>query len=109
MLKNKFLNFLDWGTEHNMDIIGISETNLVQKEQKFLIPNNSDYTGIWTSKDNKIKGSEVGLLINSKWKQHISFKRFIDHYLIHITLFFKGCSISIIQIYVLPNNNKTQL
>jgi len=95
--RTKFLNFLDWANNQQMDIISISETNLTAKEYNFLIPEESDYSGIWTGKADKIKGSGMGIMISSKWERHIGPKKFIDHYLVHIQLIFRGCTLSIIQ------------
>src|SRR2546429_9087557 len=35
-------------------------------------------------------------------------KRVVDHYLIHVTLMLKGCTLSIIQLYYPPNDKEVQ-
>src|SRR2546429_2271782 len=102
------LKFMDWCEEQHMDIIGISETNLTDKESAFLVPIDKDYISVSTGKDNKIKGSGVALLLEERWAAHIGQKRVLDHYLIHVTLMFKGCKLSIIQLYCPPNDKEIQ-
>ena len=43
--KPKFLNLLDWLP--NKPWIKVSETNLMDIEHDYLIPDDSDYMGVW--------------------------------------------------------------
>ena len=106
--RGKMLRFMDWCEEQHMDVIGLSETNLTDKESAYLVPTDKDYVGIFSGKDTKIKGSGVALLLEERWAAHIGQKEILDHYLIHVTLMFKGCKISIIQLYFPPNDKEAQ-
>jgi len=46
----------------------MNETNIVERQGRYLIKKNSNYIGFWTNADeNKIKESGVGLVINRYW------------------------------------------
>src|SRR5208282_2138166 len=107
--QTKWNSLLDWTNDNKYDIVGIAESNLTTRQCTFLLPHIDDYSVVWLGKDiNKIKGSGVGIIIHNKWEKHMGKKLFIDHYLIHLTLFFKGCKFSIIQVYVSPNDARIQ-
>ena len=74
---------LDQMREENIDIIGISETNISERQGKFLIPKDSDYIGFWAkANENKIKGSGVRLVIRRNWEKHIEqIDRFRNYYI----------------------------
>src|SRR6266487_2119280 len=57
-------------------------------------------------KDNKIKGSGVAIIVHKKWALHVGKVRTLGPYLLDITLYFKGATINIIQLYS-PNNDST--
>ena len=58
---------LDWAKKEKIDIIGINETNTMERQNKFNISKQEEFVGIWSDAEtNKKKGSRVGLLINRK-------------------------------------------
>src|SRR5208282_5675565 len=107
--QTKWNSLLDWTNDNKYDIVDIAESNLTTRQCTFLLPHIDDYSVVWSGKDiNKIKGSGIGIIIHNKWEKHMGKKFFIDHYLIHLTFFFKGSKFSIIQIYVPPNDAQIQ-
>ena len=99
--------FLDQMREENIDIIGISETNISERQGKFLIPKGSDYIGFWAkASENKIKGSGVGLVIKRNWEKHIGqIDRFRNYY-ISVLLLFKKVKLIVINIYIPPSDKE---
>src|SRR5881394_2593338 len=99
--QSKLHKLIEWALDDNIHIIGLSETNLSSREGKWLNQalHTLDYTAYWSSKDKKIKGSGVALIIHNKWAKHVEKIRTLKFYLIDITLYFKGVTINIIQIY----------
>ncbi len=46
--------------------------NISEQQGKFLCNKRNNYVGFWTgARENKLKGSGVGLLVNKTWKKHI--------------------------------------
>src|ERR1700722_13320057 len=91
-------------------IIGLIETNLDKAGGAALnhdLYNQFALKGIWSTRDNKIKGSGVALLINAAWEKHISKIIHHGHYMIQLLLQFKGANLHIFQIYLPPGNQDT--
>src|SRR5437868_5490897 len=64
---------LEWARQEKIDIIGINETNMTERQNKFSMNRQVDYVGIWAdAEENKKKGSGVGLIMNKKWEKHLS-------------------------------------
>ena len=62
--KIKIEALLDYMIEENFDIIRLSETNITDKEGKWLIQNNEEFVGFWSNEVcTKNKGFGVGLLL----------------------------------------------
>lgn len=78
------------------------------KEGDSLNTHKYKYISYWTDKDNKVKGSGVGLLIHQDLAIHVS--RVVRHsqYMLSIRLSFKKATIVVTQIYVPPNNKEIQ-
>ena len=102
----KLHKLIEWVLDDNIHIIGLSETNLSSREGRWLNTalHTLDYTAYWSEKDTKIKGSGVAIIIHNKWAKHAEKVRTIGPYLIDITMYFKGATINIIQLYS-PNND----
>jgi len=64
----KLENLLDWAEEEEIAILGITETNIVEKERRFLAyAANKKYVGYWTNAaEDKKKGSGIGILIEEQ-------------------------------------------
>ena len=64
----KLENLFGWAEEKKITIMGITETNIAEKEGKFLLYSQDiQYKGYWTSAAiDKKKGSGVGILIDEK-------------------------------------------
>jgi len=50
----------------------------------------------------------VGILVDKEWSKHVGFIDNKDPYLMHLTFFFKGTTIHIVQIYFPPTDQKVQ-
>jgi len=64
----KLENLLSWAKEEEIAILGVTETNLTEREGSFLMRNaNRKYIGYWTSAaEDKKKGSEIGILVEEQ-------------------------------------------
>ena len=95
---------------HNIDIIVITETNLPTKTAKFIDTKKFSYTSYWNGTDNKIKGSGVGILVANHLAKfvHKVDSTLIPHYVIKVSLCFKGCYLQVYGIYYPPADRTTQ-
>ena len=85
----------------------MNETNIAERQDRYLIKKDSNYIGFWTNADeNKIKGSGVGLVINRHWEKHIRQITRFSNYYIDTLLVFKKIKLVIICIYIPPNNKE---
>jgi hypothetical protein len=64
----KLENLLDWAEEKEIAILGITEMNIFEREERFLVyMANKKYIGYWTNAaENKKKESGVGILIEEQ-------------------------------------------
>jgi len=108
--KLKLFNMVNWARKKDIKILGISNINIGKKEGKWINDRklkDMGYTGYWSNKDQKIKGSRVAILVKNEWAKHIGSVISINPYLIEVKLFFKGVTIKVIQLYALPNDDIT--
>ena len=71
-----------------IDILGLVETNVLEKEGKLMLRKVQGYYGFWSSADeDKVKGSGVGIIINSKWENHVAKVEKISLYILSVTMF----------------------
>ena len=69
----KIQEFLDYCNGQKLNVVGITETNIKEKEAKFLELQKEGYKDYWSSAEqNKHKGSRVGILVDSKQSKHIT-------------------------------------
>jgi len=67
--KLKLFNMVNWAREKDIKILGISDTNIGKKEGKWINDRelkDMGYTGYWSNKDQKIKGSGVAILVKNE-------------------------------------------
>ena len=58
---------IDWASKENIDLVGLNETNISERQNRCSMSKQNSYLGIWTdTEEDKKKGSGVGLLINKK-------------------------------------------
>lgn len=93
--------------EEGIDIMGINESNITEKQSKFLLKRSSEYVSFWTSaEENKIKGSGVGIIVHSIWEKHLSKITRCSSYYIDALLVFKKVKILVIVTYIPPNSKE---
>ena len=94
---------------NNIDILGVSETNLKPLEAKnFHLHNNSEYTYFFSSNKEQTIGSGVDLIVKKDIAMHIFNHGHIDGRMIFIDIHSKGKQVlRIIQIYL--HANKLQI
>src|SRR6185295_4780920 len=99
-------NLLGWAEEEEIAILGITETNLTEREGRFLIGNTSKrYIGYWSSAaEDKKKGSGIGIMVEEQWEKHVGVVKKINEYMIVVTLYFKQMELIVIGVYIPPNN-----
>ena len=71
---SKLFTLIEYCKNKDVDIVGITETNLERREGEYKNANpqvNNTYKSFWTTKDQKIKGSGVGLLIHNRIEKFI--------------------------------------
>jgi exonuclease III len=105
----KLENLLGWAEEEEIAILGVTETNLSEREERFLIYNTTrKYTGYWSSAaESKRKGSGIGIMIEEQWEKHVGAVKKINEYMISITLYFKQMELIVIGVYIPPNDKAT--
>src|ERR1043165_82436 len=96
----KLENLLGWAEEEEITILGITETNLTEREGKLLThATGKKYVGFWTNAaEDKKKGSGIGIMIDEQWEKHIGAVKKISEYMIEIILYFKQLELVIIKI-----------
>src|SRR5260364_369720 len=105
--QQKLLALADLGKEENLNIIGIAETNISEKEGKWINTNQQGYVSFWSSKErDKNKGSGVGMLVNKKWSKHIGRVVKYSPYLIRIEFFVKKVVFQVWVLYLPPADKK---
>ena len=102
----KLGNLLDWAEEEEIAILGVTETNLTEREAKFLTYNTrKKYIGYWVNAvEDKKKGSGLGILVEEHWEKHVGAVKRINEYIIEIILYFKQLELVIVRVYIPPNN-----
>ncbi|CAG8842722.1 15179_t:CDS:2, partial [Gigaspora margarita] len=77
-----------------------------QREARGIFKNMSPYKGFWSgSAEKKNKGSGMGFLIRSTIEKHVGKIEHINEYLLVVYLYFKKCSLMIINTYI-PQTEK---
>ena len=103
----KQLSLIDYITENQIDIFGISETHLNLKEAKYstLSKNLTNYQKFWAPCIHRRGG--VGIIIHKQLAKHVGKIQTFKNFLIEIDLYFKNNHIKLIQIYF-PTQEKKQ-
>jgi exonuclease III len=91
--------------ERNIDILGISETKLHDKDARFAFINHQKYKCFTSSNTENTYGSGVAILIEKGLSKHVSKVDRIEGRIIALHLFLKKCKLYIMQIY-LPSHKK---
>jgi len=98
---------LDWAEEEEISVVGIVETNISNKEAKWLVGKDKQYLSFWADADaKKKKGSGIGVLIRKDWGVHVARPRAITEYIMEISLLFRQLVIVIIIVYIPPNDKE---
>jgi hypothetical protein len=102
----KLENLLGWAEEEEIAILGIIETNITEREGRFLTHAASkNYIGYWSNAaEDKKKGLGVGILIKEQWEKHVGAVKRISKYMMEIMLYFKQLKLVVIGVYISPNN-----
>ncbi len=104
--KNILSALLDELTE--CDVVCLNETNLTQREGKFL---SNDFTANWKSywskapPGHKKKGFGVAIFIKNEWARYIKKINYVSPYVMTLQLAFRQCNITITNIYRCPNDD----
>jgi hypothetical protein len=70
---SKLYTLMDFVREKNIQIVGLCETNISEKEGKAFIKTIYDYRCIWSKQEkDKIKGKGTAILVSKKWEKHIA-------------------------------------
>ena len=108
MNEQKLIALANLGKEEELDIIGIAETNIKEKEGKWIQTKQQGYVSFWSSKEeDKLKGSGIGVLVNERWAKHIGRVIKYSAYLLKIEFFFKKIVIQVWVVYLPPADKKS--
>src|SRR5688572_24142481 len=92
---------LDFMSSYNVDVLGLSETNLPNSLARHIYKKNSQYTAYFNNHESDIRGSGVGLVFNNYYAKNIHRVHGYKGRIIYADLFFKGrTKFRIIQIYL---------
>ena len=110
--QSKLDRILSFSAEHNIDVLVLTETNLLASAKRFININTSKfgYISYWSEASDKIKGSGVGILIADHLVKYIHKVDVtsVPHYITKVSLCFKGCYLQIYGIYYPPSDRTTQ-
>ena len=110
--QSKLDRILSFSAEHNIDVLVLTETNLLASAKRFININTSKfgYISYWSEASDKIKGSGVGILIADHLAKYIHKVDVtsVPHYTTKVSLCFKGCYLQIYGIYYPPSDRTTQ-
>jgi len=103
--KSKLDNLLEWKKLEKIDILGIVESNISEKEGKYILMENGDNKSYWASADiDKKKGSGAGIIVSNKWEKHLGKIDRFSEYMLVARFFFKQLELVVIIVYFPPNN-----
>ena len=103
----KLLHLLTWAKEKEIDILGVTETNLSDKEGRYILTPDSSFKSYWTSSSpNKKKGSGLGVLISEKIQKYIGSIQKHNEYLLEFHIISKHLKLDILIVYLPPNDPK---
>jgi exodeoxyribonuclease III len=96
---------VEWMKEESMDICGLVETNISEREGKFCMKKHEDYKSFWMSANpEKHKGSGVSLICTNEMAKHVGEVKRYNEYLLKVGFFLKGIAIKVIVMYNPPSN-----
>ncbi|CAB4480688.1 unnamed protein product [Rhizophagus irregularis] len=94
----------------DFDIIGLNETNISPKDGKYINNELNEGHIIWSKCDPiKKKGKDMALYMKDKWAKHIGKILNPTDNILYVQLIFKQCSISIVQVYMPPNDTQERV
>src|ERR1044072_8881508 len=101
----KRLQIINESLSNNIDILGLSETNLTSKQSKFvkkeLLPKYNSY---FSSSTNKYKGTGIAILLKPTLNAHVIHSKRNNGRYIYVDLTFKRhVTIRLFQIYLHAN------
>jgi exonuclease III len=98
---------IEWAHDYNINILGLTETNITEKEGRFQTLDDMRYRSFWSNANPlKKKGSGVGLLIDQIWEKHLGQIERVNEYMLIATLLFRQLELEIIVVYFPPNNKE---
>ena len=85
---------LDWLVEYckeeYFNLVGISETNINEKEGEWFNRENKIYRSFWTSTEkDKNKSSRIRLLVDQNWFHHMRVCKKFNPYLLKAEFYFR--------------------
>ena len=105
----KIDSLLDIAEEKGLDIIGLCETNIQDREGHWLIKEEETYRGFWASADKeKKKGSGVAIIMHQRIEKHLARINRWSPYIIEANFVFKREVWCLFVIYIPPNNREIE-
>src|SRR5579871_4734631 len=102
--KSKQTLLIDHMEEYNIQIMGVSETNLSEKTSKLIYDRNRIYHAYFAADDEQSRGAGVGIIITKQYNKYVRKCNSYKGRAVYIDLYIRGRqNIRIIQVYVNAN------
>src|SRR5260363_161839 len=105
----KLESLLDFAEGKKIDIVGLCETNIQEKESQWLIKKEEKYRGFWASaEEEKKKRSGVALFVYKRVENYLARVFRWSSYLIEANLVFKNETWYLFVVYIPPNDQEVE-
>ena len=85
----KSIDLIDVLEDYHIDILGLTETNSLDKRTKYLFSKQNKYTTIFRNEDLNFRGKGVGIIINKRINRYIKEVKKFNNRIISIDFQFK--------------------
>lgn len=105
----KFQNIVDLINKQNLDVLGLTETNVTSRQLKFMALNKLPNHEIFGESNNTTRGTGVALIVNKNISKYISKIEFALGRIIKINFIFaKDKKLSIVNVYNKSGNHRAK-
>src|SRR5215470_4765506 len=103
--KAKQALLIDYIKDNNIQILGVSETNLNEKASRLIYDRNRIYHAYFAATDEQPRGAGVGIIITKQYNKYVRKSNSYQGRAVYIDLYIRGKqNIRIIQTYVHANH-----
>jgi exonuclease III len=107
--QHRLQDLIDYGESLDLDMIGIVETNIKEREARYINIASNKYSCWWSSAEQgKHKGSGVGILVSKNWSEHLTEIRRPNAYSVRATFSFRRTKLIVWVVYMPPSDKRMQ-